>query len=819
MLAPEEALEEAAGAILDGTAVDWAALDTSVDPRDADLVQELRLIASLRTASRSAARSDAPPPERWGHLRVLERIGRGAYGEVYRAWDPRLAREVALKLLPAGPGAGQPAFATASAADSPTSAAIDEGRLLARVRHPNVVTIHGAESIDGRIGLWMEFVRGRTLEERLGEGGVFSATEVARLGSDLCRAVAAVHAAGLLHRDIKAQNVMVADDDGRVVLMDFGAGSETRGSARATAAGTPLYLAPEVLSGGAATRQSDVYSIGVLLYHLLTNSYPVAADNLAGLRGAHERGERTDLRSARPDVPPRLARIVERALDPAADRRYATADALAEDLQSVQKSRAFVRAAYAAAVAAILVSVVWIGWGRRATAALPPDETPVIAVLPFKNLSSAPDSDYFADGLTAEIIRSLSMIEGLQVRSHTSSFFFKDKPRNLADISRQLRANLVVDGSVQREGKRLRVQAQLVRVAGDLPLWSENFDRDIADVFAIQDEISRAIVNRLRLTLGRGQRRYETNPEAYERYLHARALMLRERTSGVPGGVTQAVKLFEQVIGSDPSFAPAYAGLADAYAYLSNAFDGIQPNEALAIMQRAAAKALELDPLLAEAHAAMGYVHSRELKWSDAQRSFEKAIELNRTFTDVHFNYVYSTLVPLGKSAYAERLLEAALQVDPLSSALRTQLAMVQMVNGRYEEALANIRQARGSDPAAPFADLLEARALTMAGRIDEALPIWDARKGVGREHWAARAYVEAGRRAEVEQMAARQAAPYQEAMVHAALGDKDRTFDAVNRSVDAWPHRMALILEYPEMALLRGDPRLDAVKKRLRLP
>ena len=513
----------------------------------------------------------------WSHLRLVERIGRGAFGEVYRAWDTRLDREVALKLLPADRSPGNRA----------ASSIIHEGRLLAKVRHPNVVIIYGAEQIGDQIGLWMEFVRGHTLEQILDQRKVVSAAEAVDIGLELCRAVSAVHGAGLLHRDIKAHNVMRAED-GRIVLMDFGTGRELDDDASSDLAGTPLYLAPEVLQGQKATVRSDIYSLGVLLYHLVTGSYPVQARTVREIRRAQELGERTAIQTARSDVPSKLARVIERAIDRRPERRYESADALAADLAALQPRPRLVRLAYAAGMAAASILVVVMGWevaGRqvgssRTPSALlasfaglspvgavnvSPAERPIIAVLPLQNLSAEPDSDYFVDGLTDEIIRNLAVIKGLEVRSRTSSFAFKDKPRNLRDIGQQLGVNLVVEGSIMRSGSKLRINAQLIQIAGDVPLWAERFDRELKDVFAIQDEISRAIVNKLRLTLGRGQRRYETNLEAYELYLTARAVVARRGTSNAQ----KAAELFEQVIKTDPAFAPAYAGLVDAYAFMS----------------------------------------------------------------------------------------------------------------------------------------------------------------------------------------------------------------------------------------------------------
>ena len=281
----------------------------------------------------------------WSHLRLVERIGRGAFGEVYRAWDTRLDREVALKLLPADRSSG----------DRAASAIIHEGRLLARVRHPNVVTIHGAEQIADQIGLWMEFVRGHTLEQILEQGKVVSAAEAVGIGLELCRAMSAVHGAGLLHRDIKAHNVMRAED-GRIVLMDFGTGRELEDDASSDLAGTPLYLAPEVLQGQRATVRSDIYSLGVLLYHLVTGSYPVQARTVREVRRAHERSERTAVQTARPRCATE-ARPHHRACDRSSpERRYQSADALAADLAALQPRPRFVRLAYAAGVAAALHS-------------------------------------------------------------------------------------------------------------------------------------------------------------------------------------------------------------------------------------------------------------------------------------------------------------------------------------------------------------------------------------------------------------------------------------------------------------------------------
>ena len=320
------------------------------------------------------------------------------------------------------------------------------------------------------------------------------------------------------------------------------------------------------------------------------------------------------------------------------------------------------------------------------------EPTPVIAVLPLKNLSSEPDSEYFADGLTDEIIRNLSVIDGLEVRSGTSSFTFKNKPRNTHEVGTALQAGLIVEGSILREGHRVRINTRLVRVADDVPLWSGHFDRQLEDIFAIQDEISRSIVNELRLKLGRGQRRYTTDIQTYDLFLKARVLQARRAQNG-----RLASELFDQVVKKDPTFAPAYAGIASSYGYLSYVFPiegafGVPPEKADWIMRSAAFKALELDPLLADAHAAMGQVHAFDHEWTQAETSFRRALQLNPSLTSTYTDFALTTLLPEGKLDEAMRLLETATRADPLSLDVRRVLVHVQINAGLYDRAIEQLR-------------------------------------------------------------------------------------------------------------------------------
>src|SRR5579872_5748874 len=272
-----------------------------------------------------------------------------------------------------------------------------------------------------------------------------------------------------------------------------------------------------------------------------------------------------------------------------------------------------------------------------------------IAVLPLINLSQDPANDYFTDGLTVEIIRNLSIIDGLAVRSQTSSFTFKGKQRNVRDAGKQLDVEYILEGSVLRAGQQLRINAQLIRVRDDFPLWSGKYDRESTDIFAIQDEISRAIVNRLRLKLGRGRRRYETSTEAYDLYLRGRAFEVQPALSGM----SRAIGPFEETIAKDHSFAPAYAGLAVAYAALSG-FDRFNPAERAGYLFNEPAtteRAIQLDPVLAEAHEALGIVYARDAQWEQSEKSFRRAIELDPSSSSIRYSFVNGLLTPLNRLA------------------------------------------------------------------------------------------------------------------------------------------------------------------------
>ena len=464
------------------------------------------------------------------------------------------------------------------------------------------------------------------------------------------------------------------------------------------------------------------------------------------------------------------------------------------------------------ALASLAVTLAVSGWWR-----VQHNSAPItIAVLPLHNLSPDPGNDYFADGLTSEIIRNLSIIDGLAVRSQTSSFSFKGKPRKVREVGQQLGVDYVLEGSVLRAGQQLRINAQFIRVHDDFPLWTGRYDRELTDVFAIQDEISRGIVNSLRLRLGRGRRRYETSAEAYDLYLRARARQL------LRPGYEQSIGPLEEAIAKDPSFAPAYAGLATAYAVRSGQFAFDSAGEA-AKMRAAAEKAIQLDPLSAEAHGALGVAHARDAQWERSEKSFRRAIELAPSLSQSYVDFAFFLLLPLGRIDEGLQQLRVAEKTDPLSPVVQYDLAYLLISAGRHDEAAAYCQKLPADFQ---FKTYCLGRARLGQGKVNEAIQVLETafHRDVSPRApiWGTLgcAYARAGRREEAEKLAAVSSLNrFNESDIFACLNDKDRTFEALDRAVPAGPFRIGRVLNHPEYALLRGDPRLRDLRKKVGLP
>jgi TolB-like protein/Tfp pilus assembly protein PilF len=793
-------LMELAAAVADLKQIDWSEAESTAEPGQRHLIRQLEVLARLAQVHRQVVEDPAPRtdsaaadpskgPTHWGALELRRELGKGGFATVHVAWDPRLEREVALKVLRHIRDADM------------MPAVIREARLLARVHHPNVVTVYGVDQLEGSVGLWMELVDGLTLKQFLAITGALDPREAALITIDVCRAVAAVHKAGLLHRDIKAQNVM-RESGGRIVLMDFGAGEllgEAVGGWGMT--GTPLYMAPEILAGRSANVATDIYSLGVLLYHLVTLRYPIEADDVDALRAAHAAGHVQLLSDVRPDLPQAFVHVVNRALDPDPARRYRSAGALQADLAGALGFQAASDGGFAApAPADHLV-------------------TQSVAVLPFLNLGPDQDIDYFCDGLAEDLLTGLGKVRGLRVASRTSSFAFKGTSADIRTICKQLNVDAVLEGSVRKFGSRLRVTAQLVSGADGCHIWSEGYDRQMADVFVLQDEIAHSVVDRLKTTVAEFPlrpliRRYTDNPRAYHSYLKGR-FHWSHRYSG---GLRAALEHFQKAIDEDAGYALAQVGVADAYSFLG--FYSVQrPKTAFERAAAALERALAIDPELPEAHTSLALL-TLGSAWNcaEAQAQFKRALTLDPTQTLARIYYAWM-LVLMGDPATASMHVRIALEMDPMSPLVRTGSAYMLFLCRQYEESVLECQKALEVDPGFIIAIYVMGMCRAQQSQFPEAIELMERAATMARRapfyigllgNLYGRAGIADKAHGILRELEERQAdiyvPPHAFAYVHAGLGDLDEAFAWQARAFDDGASPFNYFS--PIIEVMQADPR-----------
>jgi serine/threonine-protein kinase len=813
-------------AVADGVDVDWDEAESSaIDGDERDLILQLRNLARLATVFRRHGESGAAAPpegpaaesklrqdldeadtprlESWGHLKIRSKVGSGNFGQVFRAWEPGLEREFALKLL----------HDTPSVRDD---AALNEARLLARIRHPNVVTIFGVDRFDGRVGFWMEFVSGRTLKEILEEQGPFSAQEAVMFGLDLCRALAAVHQAGFLHRDVKAQNVM-REAGGRTVLMDFGAaavmnvGPHPAGNLK----GTPLYLAPEVLQGKPPSVQSDLYGVGVLLYYLVSGDFPVNGRSLDDLRKAHSQGRRRLLRDVRPDLPSAFVRVVDDATAALPERRPDSAGLMEALLENTVGRGTIARPA-----------------ATSAHGPQQPEECPSIAVLPFVDMSPEKNLDFFCHGIAEEIINALTSVSGLRVVAHSSAFRFKSTEEDVRRIGSVLNVGTVLEGSVRAYGNRLRVISRLINAADGCHLWSERFDRNLDDVFAVQDEIAKAAVSALGVQVkhrhpdGAIRRGTPTTRdlEAYTLYLKGRHYW-NQRTEAA---LHKSASSFQAAIEKDSRYAEAYAGLADAYATLA-LYGVLSPHDVMPQAKAAAQRAIDIVGTMSSPFATLGCIAAvYDWAWPEAERHYRRAIELNPEHPVAHHWYAINYLVPLKRFDEADTELRRAVEADPLSMPIRVSLGLRSYFAHRYVQARDELRDSFELEAGSATARLFLGLTLVEMGSFDEAVRELETALQIARspEMIAALGYafaragnIDRARQALGELMtvaSARYISSSLIAQVHAGLGEPLQAFDWLEKASGAHAADLAWLPVRPVFDSLRSETRFNALLERL---
>jgi TolB-like protein len=749
-----------------------------------------------------------PPNTRLGPYEVIRLLGAGAMGEVYSARDTRLGRLVAVKLLP-----------DALASDPARVGRFRQEALAAgALSHPNVVSVHDVGMAGDAFFVVSELIDGVTLRDRIQAGGLTSTMALDVVGQ-AASGLAAAHQKGILHRDLKPENIMITPDD-RVKILDFGVAKmspvaedrDVLGSTPTAAAatqpgtlvGTVCYMSPEQLGGETLDGRSDVFSLGVILYEMLAGRRPFVGATPAQVIASILR----DVPTLPPDVPRPAAEIVNRCLAKRPSERFASARELA--------------AAAEQAVRRVRDGVV-IG----APALAPAVET-TVAVLPFTYAGAEPDQQYFSDGLTEQLIHELTRVRGLRVIAWHSASKLRE-PEGAIEIARGLGAHVVLLGSVRRLGGRVRIAARLVQTSSGYYLWSETYDRELVDLFSIQDEIARAMAQTLERSLSA---RVKTPPsparlEAYDLYLRGRYVANRRSEDGL----RQSVECFEQALAIDDRFAPAHAGLADACCLLADY--GIKaPREVIPLARQSALRALELDPRSAEAHASYALIRSLcDWEWEEAEALYRRSIELNPGYSAARHWLSVDLLAVFKRFDEAQDEIEAARQLDPLSLIIQEGKPYLLMLERRYEDAIEAYRRVGELDPAFPKAYMGMGRACAQLGRFDDAIALFHQGRalagpipsilgalgqtyGVSGDRAGARRTLE-----ELHALAATRYVPSNSfALVHAGLGECDDALAWLERGAEAHELPMANIAAHPAYDSLREDPRFAALLVRLRL-
>jgi serine/threonine protein kinase/Flp pilus assembly protein TadD len=774
--------------------------------------------------------------------RIERELGRGGMATVYLARDLRHDRLVALKVLRAE-------LAQALGPDR----FLREIRLCARLQHPHILGVHDSGEAAGQLWFTMPLVEGETLRSRLDREKQLPLDDALRITTEVADALTYAHQHGVIHRDIKPENILLSGN--HALVADFGiaralsAGLDSESDERLTetgmSLGTPHYMSPEQATGERELdARTDVYSLACVLYEMLAGEPPFTGPNAQSVLAKKLTEPVPHLRSTR-EVPPAIDRAVTRALARAPADRFSTAGEFADairirsgepesdTIQSPVVSRqSSERRRWIAALAAALLLVIaggYLALGRARRGI--PASTASAAVLPFSDLSPGKDQEYFSDGLTEELITSLSRIEGLRVAARTSSFQFKGHNADIREVGRKLGVRAVLEGSVRKSGDRLRVTAQLSSANDGYQLWSDSYDRDLSDVFQVQEEIARAIVSALRVRLGaRPDSALAAEPtrslEAYDLYLKGR-FAWNQRTGAA---LKEAVRYLEQAVARDSSFARAWAALGDAYILVAP-YAGLSPTDTWPKAKAAATRALQLDSTSAEAHTSLAYgTFLYEWNWPAAEASFRRAIAVNPNYATAHHWYA-DFLAGRGRLDESLREMRRAHELDPLSRIIGVELGWVHYLMHRTKEAEAQVRrtlaldrnyahgymifgliQIQAGDPRAAIASLRRATELgDFYPHISGALA--SAYAASGNRAAALRELADLRKRSMNEYVP-----PFAFAVIHAGLGEKARGLDWLKRGVAERDIFLPENFFDPLLDPLREEPRFKEVERRMGL-
>ncbi|MDH5743818.1 MAG: protein kinase [Candidatus Aminicenantes bacterium] len=731
-----------------------------------------------------------------GRYQVIEEIGKGGMGQVYKVFDSEIKEKIALKLL-------RPEIAS----DETTIERFRQELKLARkITHHNVCRMYDLGKEEATYYITMEFVDGEDLKSFLRKSGQIPIKKAISIAKQICEGLAIAHKFRFVHRDLKPQNIMI-DKDANAKIMDFGIARsiEARGiTGTGFMIGTPDYMSPEQAEAKQVDQRSDIYSLGVVLFEMTTGKVPFEGDTPFSIALQHKSKLPPNPKDLNSQISDDLSQIILKCLEKEKEKRYQEVDSLLRALENVEKP--------------------------KKTPPLP-DWKNSIAVLPFTDLSPGKDQEYFCDGISEEIINALTQIKELRTVARTSAFAFKGKDSDIREIGKKLNVGTILEGSIRKSGNRLRITAQLINVDDGYHLWSERFDRDMEDVFAIQDEISLQIVNKLKAKLGHKEKgrlikRYTDNVEAYNLYLKGRYHWNKITEEGLNKGL----EYFQQVIERDPTHALAYSGIADCHTRLSWYY--YRPaKEELPKAKTAAKKSLEIDASLSEAHASLGFaILLHDFNWVGAEEELKKAIRLNPGNANARFYYSV-LLAAVGR--YDESIVEAkkGAELNPLDLMAIVNVGLRYYYAGMYDDALEHAKKAIEMDPNSMIGHYYTGFLYARKGEHEKAIQAIQNATLLAGSHPQFLSvfgfiYALSGQKEKAIEMLEKLMSLSKPTkfsmlfipMIYSALDEKDHAFEWLEKAYEAHVPMLIWLKSEPAFHVLKQDPRYTEFLKRLGL-